>query len=87
MTRDVGTPTLAGLDGVAPRGGSSRTQKGLTLTNDAKDDATVSTVAFVVGGAALATGAVLWLTAPSGGVHVAPTVGRSFGGAVVGDTF
>jgi hypothetical protein len=64
------------------------TQKGLTLTSDAKDDATVSTVAFVVGGAALATGAILWLTAPSGGgIHVAPTVGRSFGGAVMVGTF
>lgn len=64
------------------------TQKGLTLTSDAKDDATASTVAFVIGGAALATGAVLWLTAPTdGGVHVAPAVGRSYGGAVVAGVF
>ncbi len=64
------------------------TQKGLTLTSDAKDDATASTIAFVIGGAALATGAVLWLTAPTdGGVHVAPAVGRSYGGAVIAGAF
>jgi hypothetical protein len=64
------------------------TQKGLTLTSDAKDDATASTIAFVIGGAALATGAVLWLTAPTGsGVHVAPAVGRSYGGAAIAGAF
>jgi len=64
------------------------TQNGLTLTSDAKSSATISTVAFFVGGAALASGAVLWLTAPSsGGVHVAPAVGSSYGGALVAGTF
>jgi hypothetical protein len=64
------------------------TQKGLTLTSDAKDDATASTIAFVIGGAALATGAVLWLTAPAeSGVHLAPAVGRSYGGAVLAGAF
>jgi hypothetical protein len=64
------------------------TQNGLRLTSDAKDDATASTIAFVVGGAALATGAVLWLTAPSdSGVRVAPAVGLSYGGAVIAGGF
>ena len=51
-------------------------QSGLTLTDDARSAATVSTVAFVAGGVALATGAVLWLTAPSrGALRVVPAAG------------
>ncbi len=38
---------------------------GLGLRSDAIRDGTISTVAFIAGGAALATGAILWLTAPS----------------------
>lgn len=50
----------------------------------AHEDATASTVAFVAGGALLAAGAILWLTAPS--VHVAPAVGSRGGGFIlVGD--
>ncbi|HEY8041266.1 MAG TPA: tetratricopeptide repeat protein [Polyangiaceae bacterium] len=41
------------------------TQGGFDTNNRAITDGNVSTIAFVVGGAALATGAVLWLTAPS----------------------
>lgn len=41
------------------------TDAGLSLTEDAKTEALVSTVLFVAGGAALAGGAVLFLTAPS----------------------
>jgi hypothetical protein len=38
--------------------------------------ATLSTVGFVVGGAGLAGGVVLWFVAPSGGtVQIAPAVG------------
>jgi hypothetical protein len=50
--------------------------------------ATVSTVGFVVGGVALATGAVLWLTAPSGS-GPAPTTGLVVtpGGMLVHGTF
>jgi hypothetical protein len=59
---------------------------GLSLTADARDAATVSTIAFGVGAAAAVTGAVLWLTAPakrpssSGAVHVVPAVAWSYGG-------
>jgi hypothetical protein len=64
------------------------TPRGLSLTSDAQSDATASTLAFVIGGVALATGAVLWLTAPSdGSVHVAPAVGLSYGGAVIAGAF
>jgi hypothetical protein len=41
------------------------TQEGLDLVDEARSAATVSTLSFVVAGAALAGGAVLWLTAPS----------------------
>jgi hypothetical protein len=37
----------------------------LELDDDARSSAMVSTVAFAAGGAALAGGVVLWLTAPS----------------------
>jgi serine/threonine-protein kinase len=40
-------------------------ETGLSLTSDAKSAAAVSTVAFVVGGAALIGGAVLFFTAPN----------------------
>lgn len=39
--------------------------RGLELTDDAKSAATLSTVLFVVGGAALTAGAILFFTAPS----------------------
>jgi hypothetical protein len=63
-------------------------QSGLSLTADAKDAATVSTIAFGVGAAAVVAGVVLWLTAPtaassSASVHVAPEVGRSYGGVSI----
>ena len=37
-----------------------------SLSDDARSEATVSTVAFVIGAAGLAGGVVLWLTAPDG---------------------
>jgi len=40
--------------------------KGAQLGEDASDAATISTIAFVVGGAAIAGGVILWLTAPDG---------------------
>jgi hypothetical protein len=52
-------------------------ETGVNLRNEAKDAATISTIAFVAGGALLTTGIVLYLTAPSGqesarrGVHIA----------------
>jgi hypothetical protein len=61
------------------------TPAGLALTDDAKQAATISTVAFVAGAAVAATGVVLWLTSPKarGSAYVAPTMGRSFGGVTV----
>ena len=60
---------------------SSCDAQGLSLTSRARSDAAVSTVGFGIGGVALITGAVLYLTAPSkkasGGLarlRVAPSV-------------
>lgn len=47
---------------------------GAAFRNDAKSAATISTIAFVVGAAAIAGGAVLWFTAPK---PEAPRVGVS----------
>jgi hypothetical protein len=60
--------------------------------NAARTDATISTVAFIVGGAALVGGGVLYFTAPSpspsmGSVRVAPSVGSNGGGALVTGAF
>jgi hypothetical protein len=66
-------------------------QTGINLTNDAKNAATVSTIAFVAGGVALAGGIVLWLTAPSSrsttGLRFEPLVGTSLGGGAVSGTW
>jgi hypothetical protein len=61
---------------------------GLSLTDDAKTDATISTIAFVAGGAALIGGVVLWWTAPrassSVGIDgVVPVVGSSYQGVAL----
>jgi hypothetical protein len=58
--------------------------KGLTLTSDARSAATAATVALVVGGAAVAAGVVVWLTAPrshpASGLRLVPAVASSYGG-------
>jgi hypothetical protein len=61
-------------------------QDGLDLRDRSRTQANVSTIVFVVAGAAVAGGAVLWITAPtSRGVAVAPVLGPSTGGlAAVG---
>jgi hypothetical protein len=43
---------------------TSCTHEGVVMINDAKRDATIANVGFVIGGLGLATGAVLYLTAP-----------------------
>jgi hypothetical protein len=67
------------------------TPAGLSLTDDAKNAATVSTVAFGVGGAALVLGAVLWFTAPSGspavGWRAAPVVAQRYDGVALDFTW
>jgi hypothetical protein len=59
--------------------------------NSASDDATISTVAFVAGGAALAAGAILFFTAPKAtttGIRwqLAPTAFRIGAGLTLGGT-
>jgi hypothetical protein len=60
----------------------------------AKKDATASTIAFVAGGVLLATGAVLWFTAPRDRgpldgtrLHFTPVVDARSGRLVVGGAF
>jgi serine/threonine-protein kinase len=68
--------------------GNSCTQKGVDLRREAVNAGNVSTVAFIVGGVAVAGGAVLWFTAPSNhGVVAAPAVGDGTYGAVVRGSF
>jgi hypothetical protein len=64
------------------------TKAGLSLTADANDAATVSTIAFGVGAAAIVGGALLWLTAPTtpateAAVRVVPVVGVSYAGVSI----
>jgi serine/threonine-protein kinase len=58
--------------------------KGLSLTSDARSAATAATIALVAGGAAVAAGVVVWLTAPRShpttGLRLAPVVALSYGG-------
>jgi hypothetical protein len=56
-------------------------QQGVDLGNSAKTSASVSTLAFIVGGAALAGGVVLYLTAPK---RQGPVVGLSVGPGSLG---
>lgn len=67
------------------------TQAGLSLTDDAKRAATLSTVSFVAGGVLVAGGLTLWLTAPSAersaGVRLAPVVAQSYGGLALDGAF
>ena len=46
--------------------GSCDTQEGVTAWDDARSAGNVSTYSFIIGGVALASGAVLWLTAKPG---------------------
>jgi hypothetical protein len=65
---------------------------GLQDVTDGKNAGNVSTIAFAVGGAAVAAAVVLWLTAPSGApavgsLHVSPLVARDAGGFSLGGTW
>jgi hypothetical protein len=51
--------------------------QGVTLTDDAKSAATVSTIAFVAGGVLAGAGAVLFLTAPSGSPRAGAATSRT----------
>ncbi len=61
---------------------------GLVLRSDAKSAATVSTVSLALGGAAIAGGVALYLTAPTGSaLRVAPSVGRGGSGVLFAGSF
>jgi serine/threonine-protein kinase len=63
---------------------------GHKAAQDASSQATISTVLVTVGAAAVATGVVLWLTAPSAHrerVSVAPSIGAHGAGLVLGGHF
>lgn len=71
---------------LCPNDGACASRDGVDKSDKAKTFALVSTVGFIAGGALLAGGAVLWLTAgPSkkGSVQIAPTVGANDGGLLV----
>lgn len=64
------------------------TDKGLSLTEDARTQALVSTVLVIAGGAALVGGAVLFFTAPSrSAAWLAPRVDGTFAGVAGGARF
>jgi hypothetical protein len=76
---------------LCPTAPSCSSAEGVQANDDAKSAAAVSTVGMIVGGVALAAGAVLYLTAPKGAsketatrVHVAPNVGYQSVGLNVG---
>jgi hypothetical protein len=92
----LGIGTAFALDANAKKGDYQQRESGgtcdaecVSLSKDAVGAATASTIAFVAGGALVAAGAVLWLTAPGGGdargVAVAPILGpRGMGAGVTG---
>jgi len=61
--------------------------QGVEDGKNAHTQATVSTVAFIAGGALLGGGALLYFTAPRSGVTVAPTVGLGSAGMRIGGSF
>lgn len=66
-------------------------KEGMDLSQEAENAALVSNIGFVVGGAALATGLVLFFTASDGEekqtFRIAPTVAKNGGGVSIGGTF
>jgi hypothetical protein len=71
-----------------PSGPASCDQTGADGGADAHDQATVSTLAFLAGGALVATGVVLYLTAPKGGgVSLQPSAGLASAGLRLGGTW
>jgi len=72
-------------------GSSCSDPEGVTLTDDAREAATISNIAFGLGGAALLGGVALYFTAPSSSpqraLRVSPRIGASGGGVSVGGRF
>jgi len=88
----IGIGAGYGIDAISKNGASNAgghcdsagcDPAGKRLREQALSSATVSTVAFGVGLAALAAGIVLYAVTP-GGVEVQPSVGASYGGVTVG---
>lgn len=88
----IGIGAGYGIDAISKNGASNAgghcdsagcDSTGKRLREQALSSATVSTVAFGVGLAALAAGIVLYVVTP-GGVEVQPSVGASYGGVTVG---
>jgi hypothetical protein len=94
----IAVGTGFGVDAISKKSGYQQQQVNgqcvkescVTLSTEAVNAATASTIGFVVGGALAATGVVLWLTAPKRGsdastVAVVPMVGaQSMGAGVLG---
>ncbi len=95
----LGLGAAFGLDANAKKSDYQQREAGgrcdaecVSLSKDAVGEATASTIAFVAGGALVAAGAVLWLTAPSGGVEargvaIVPMAGPRGMGAGVSGSF
>ncbi|HYQ45112.1 MAG TPA: tetratricopeptide repeat protein [Polyangiaceae bacterium] len=66
---------------------SACSPQGVDLNSTASSQATVSTIAFIAGGAALATGAVLWFTASSKSTNHSVALGVGPGAAFVTGSF
>jgi hypothetical protein len=83
----VGVGAYFGLDAVSKKNGYEQHEANgrcvdtqcASLSKDAVNDAALSTVSFVVGGALLGVGAVMWIAAPSDGgeraIAIAPMIG------------
>jgi serine/threonine-protein kinase len=95
----IGVGAFFGLDAISknddakalcPRGNVCDDPDGVSLTDDAKKAATISNIAFGAGGAALAGGVILFLTAPSKSdtaLRVSPTLGARQAGLSVAGSF
>ena len=71
-----------------PRGPASCDADGVSGGKDASKQATVATISLIAGGALLASGIVLFITAPKdGGITVQPTVGMAGAGLRLGATW
>ena len=66
---------------------SQCTDTGVADGKSAHTQATVSTIAFIAGGALLGGGALLYFTAPRSRVTVSPTVGLGSAGMRIGGSF
>jgi hypothetical protein len=78
--RDAGSACGAGY----PRCSLANEDAVRSANDGAETFATISTTAFVAGGVALASGALLYFSAPRSGVRVTPAVGAGTAGASVG---